>query len=136
MCVSERVIESTDLGHVFAGFPCVQAFFAVAASCAGEASPASGTTGCGFNKRIVCRDAASPTKPFQPTASNCACIFTAIWVGGKKSASQALGAEFQNFTRQGLDHSPCTTFCPRTPLMFLLSIQVSFHGPTDQFLEL
>ena len=39
-------------------------------------------------------------------------------LGRKKSASQLLCAEIKTLTRQGLDHSPCTTFRPLPFLSF------------------
>lgn len=82
----------------------VSGLFTVAASRAGGASPADGTVG-----QILYHN---PTpEPFQPTALNCACVFTAFWVGEKK----VLSAEFHTLTRQGLDHSPCTTPLSYTP---------------------
>lgn len=125
MCVSERAIQSTDLGHVFAGFPCVRAFIFLLWQLAARAR---------LPQPVARRDvdlikeycAATLPPPRQTRSAHsfklCMCFHSNL--GRKKqSASQALGAEFQNFTRQGLDHSPCTTFCPRTPpplLMFLL----------------
>lgn len=104
----------------------VSGLFAVAASGVGGASPADGL----WDMVLVIELYATtlPLNPFKPQLMNCACVFTAFWVGEK--CIQVLSAKFQTLTCQGLDHSPCTTpsvlhpphvLCyPSNPLMGLL----------------
>lgn len=87
----------------------------------GGASPADGSVG-----QVLYHN---PTpEPFQPTALNFACVFTAFWVGKKKKRKRS--AEFHTLTHQGLDHSRCTTLSvlyPSSPHMLChASIQPLF----------
>lgn len=76
--------------------------------------------------------ATTPTLiPRKPTAQNCACDVTAFL--GRKKCIQVLRAEFQTLTRQGLDHIPCTTFCPAPLCVFAVHPTLLIYGPTDQF---
>lgn len=80
VCVCVCVGRSTDFRCAL----CISSSgrFAVAASGVGGAYPIDGTMGCGCNKRVFYHSLAP--EPFQPTISNCAYVFTALWVVRQK----------------------------------------------------
>lgn len=133
MCVrkreNKRVNKSTD---VWARLLWLSLCLGLLLWLLGGASPADGTVGHGSTKLSVPQ--LHPWFLWTHSFELCMCLHRVL--GRKKQCIQVLSTEF-TLTRQGLDHSPCTTPSILYPSShFMLSIQPTAHGLTDQFLKL
>lgn len=123
-----RVAKSTDFRCVFGLLLCPSSLVWQLAEWVGL--PQLMALGYGFIKWIECHYPGF--EPFLPTAWNCACWFHRSEL--EQKCIPGVACRISNcLTHKGLDH-PFLLHHP-LPSSFLLSIQASAHGPTEQFLE-